>query len=88
MKRLSNFSTWLLGSLGVLSAAFSLILFLSTSIFASCDATEVCSGGAPSAYCECGGIGGSCTNANKCVICSCPGSTPETKCCKKDDELE
>jgi hypothetical protein len=77
---ISKRTNWLLSSLGLLSAAFSLVMLFSTTVFASCSATIVCAGGG-SVSCNCIGQG-VCQGGSKCVTFACSGQpVSEPQCC-------
>ena len=70
---------WILASLGLASAALSVVMLHSTTtVFAACTASIDC-GGTP-LQCSCPGSG-TCTATTNCVTCTCQGEPPPLPHC-------
>ena len=69
---------WILASLGLLSAAFSVVMLFSTTVLAACNAVAV---NCPEIKCEIKGAG-TCSSTANCVTCYKEGDTsPLPMCC-------
>lgn len=79
--RFNKHTNWILATLGLASAALSLVLLLSTTtVFAACTAQVDC-GGTP-LKCSCPGNGTCTSSGGNCVKCTCQGEPePLPTCC-------
>ena len=60
---------WLLGTLGILSTAFSLVMLFTTTVLAACSAQAT---NCPEIKCELSGAG-TCSATSRCVSCTPAG---------------
>lgn len=69
---------WILSTLGLLSAAFSVVMLFTTTVLAACSATAT---NCPDLTCSISGAG-TCTSSANCVTCTREGQpAPLPTCC-------